>query len=256
MRYEKARVPLSAAVSAPTSVLEAPDVSSSVLVPLHANDRVTIIGRSGGWFQVEATGRSGKVIGWLSSGSVRVLGAAPSAPAPLSPPPSTKVEIPALPTPASPKPVRRVEQRQRDVPLRLIPHLGFAYGAKNIPHQIRVGTDVMWGLFDKSEAGFSLEAGFRKATLIAVGPAFLHHLRWPSLGRIRTDLFGGLSAFIIHSSAGNDFRYGPRMGADGVFTIPGTELEGLVRVSVDVLLFGEGSVSIPVGGMVGAAFHF
>jgi hypothetical protein len=200
----------------------------------------------GTWFEVElATGKQ-KVTGWAPAATVKILGAAVEKSA------ATQADAPPPQTTPTPTP-------HHPVPFRLIPHGGYAYGAKGISNQFRAGADLLFGLSGATEYGLTAEAGFKHFFLIAAGPVVLQRLKWPRLGPMRTDLFGGFSAYFTSTSGSKKTYYGPRFGSHFAGTlgrIGSKELEGVLQISADLFLWGGERVLIPVVGSAGLAVHF
>ncbi|MFH1018674.1 MAG: SH3 domain-containing protein, partial [Pseudomonadota bacterium] len=196
VRYERAKVPLVGTVLTDSPVRKEPQPDSTIKGTAPAGMQIRIKGRQGSWFQVEATVGKQPISGWLPGSAVKILGQAleqgaikgPSQPE--EPVPGAAASL-SGPTTRPPPPV----STRSAIPVRLLPRAGYAFGAKSVQDQFRVGADVLLGLSSSTEIGLAMEAGFRHFTLVSGGPVIQERLRWPRLGSLRTSVYGGFSVF-------------------------------------------------------------
>lgn len=266
--YQKASVPLTARIIRNVRLRLKPSAQSMVLQILKKGKQVRILGRKTPWFEVQVRTQKGKRKGWVHRNYVQIL-------APRSgsrPRPSTQQKTRIQPKDTSinapssslKRKYRRSETgfRRRSFsppsrPFRLIPAAGFAYGAKSIANQYRVGFDFLYNAWPKSEVGANLELGITNGTLVSAGPIFTHHLRWPQLGSIHTTLYGGFSFFYFLRSGSSDQFFGPRFGTHFRWSPGRTQGLNLVgKVGADILLFGGEVVALPITTQLGLALRF
>jgi len=144
-------------------------------------------------------------------------------------------------------------------PIRFAPMVGYSYGVKSQPNQIRAELNILHTSWPSTEIGGSLGLGIRKQTLVSLGPTFVHWLSWPRLGPFRKAIYGGLPFFYISQNSKNDVLFGVKFGGELSWVISHTEgstIDFLLRVGTEALLFGSETVSIPLIGMTGIALHF
>ncbi|HLG20351.1 MAG TPA: hypothetical protein VI895_11125 [Bdellovibrionota bacterium] len=243
--YQRAKTPLRAVSVGMAKVHTLPSTGAPIIAAPPPGAEVVVSGRQGNWFEVQIEQGDKVLRGWLQATELKVLG-----PMPVSPP--VGVSPGTVPkSVAAPKEKATTSSSAR---WYLVPHAGFAYGAKEIPNQYRVGADVLYGLRPGVELGGTVELGFRELVLVAIGPTLVY--RWGRMAGfpLRPALYGGLSAFITSDNNQNDVLFGPRFG--GVLSYGLNDaIELTVRFGADVLLVGSDRVPIPLVGALGVKFE-
>ncbi len=250
-RYERATVPLRGELLRPSPIQKSPDASSSPVIMLRATDEVVVRGRQGEWFQVDFSNSQGLFVGWVPSSAVKVLGPVKTASPPV---PSKSTETP-VPEQA---PVMRESRSEGKKPssLRVVPKLGFSYGAKDFPSQYRGGVDILSGVWPGVEAGGTLEIAAREQFTVAFGPTITYVLPWPVFGGVHFVPFAGARGYVVSSNAGGtNGRGGFSLGMNVWLMRMGSALF-LLNAGADILMFGSSKVAVPISTLLGVAFTF
>ena len=238
--YERARTPLEAKTVRESPLFNRPDSQGKAILLLNPSQNVIVLGRQGGWFDVEVQKGPSLTRGWIQAVHLRVVGAK-----------EREETVVATPSPA----VSQVKSPRGGKPVRLIPHVGYGYGAKNFPNQIRAGVDLLYALSPTTEIGGIVELGFLKQITAVIGPNF--YFRWKEFFGlpVRPAAYGGFPFFYLSDNDESDLRFGLRFGGEVTWPLSGN-LEAMVRAGADVLMFGGEQVAIPFIGAAGLSFRF
>ena len=142
---------------------------------------------------------------------------------------------------------------------RVAPYGGFAYGAKGLDNQIRLGADLLAKSWKNTEIGANAGVGFSHFFLATMGPVIQHRFAQPSLGPFLPEVFGGFSVYYASKSGMTDTFFGPRLGFNYVARmaqIGGWAFDAFVRFETEVFLFGADRVKVPVLGAAGVSGQF
>ena len=250
--YQKVAMPLSAQVIKSTSLRGSPAFDSRPILTLHEGELLEIKGRQGEWLHASTQNNT---IGWIYQNEVRVTKAEQVPSSTKSRNDSLEKEIENTQKVSQKTSARRFVKPER--PTRVSPMIGYAFGAKSQPNQLRAGLSVLYTAWPFAEIGGNVELGFKNQTLFSVGPTFVHQLHWPRIGPFRTALYGGFPLFYVSKGGDSDILLGVRVGAEWSSSmIPSSALHFFMRAGAEILLFGAPVVGIPVVGAIGLSFRF